>query len=607
MVSKTANFSNEVRNVVVHKYCKYICRLAIIFGNVYIRGVTKITIGTSMFIRSRKRGPHTYLQIVENHREGHRVIQQVIANLGRLDLLQQSGSLDSLLLSGAKFSRNLHILDAHAKGATTTTKTIKIGPVLLLEKLWKETGIRSVIDSFASNRRFEFSVERVIFTAVLQRLFLPGSDRAGERWMRNYDIKGTDSLQLQHFYRTMGWLGEPLSAEHQIDATPFMHRSVKDLIEEHLFALHRDLFSGISLVFFDTTALYFEGNGGATLGQYGHSKDHRPDLRQMVVGVVLDDNGNPVCSELWPGNIADVKSLIPIATRLKNRFGIERICIVADRGMISAEVLEQLEQMKWLYILGARMRRVKEIYRDVLRNRARYTEVFPERTRSTDPAPLKVKEVTLNGKRYIVCHNEEEARKDLHDRKAIVDALRKKLEQGDKSLVGNKGYRRYLKQSSKEHFEIDDEKISNESIFDGKYVLQTNTEFSPTEAALQYKQLWAVEDIFRTMKSILETRPIYHQCDDTIRGHVFCSFLALVIRKRLQDKLQKRSWTLEWNDIVQDVNAIADITILHCGKDFTVRTEVTGVAGKVFQAAGVALPPVLREGKVMSTTPEVSL
>jgi uncharacterized protein YlzI (FlbEa/FlbD family) len=604
MVSKTANFSNEVRNVVVHKYCKYICRLAIIFENVYIRGVT---IGTSMFIRSRKRGPHTYLQIVENHREGHRVIQQVIANLGRLDLLQQSGSLDSLLRSGAKFSRNLHILDAHAKGATTTTKTIKIGPVLLLEKFWKETGIRSVIDSFASNRRFEFSVERVIFTAVLQRLFLPGSDRAGERWMRNYDIKGTDSLQLQHFYRTMGWLGEPLSAEHQIDATPFMHRSVKDLIEEHLFALHRDLFSGISLVFFDTTALYFEGNGGATLGQYGHSKDHRPDLRQMVVGVVLDDNGNPVCSELWPGNIADVKSLIPIATRLKNRFGIERICIVADRGMISAEVLEQLEQMKWLYILGARMRRVKEIYRDVLRNRARYTEVFPERTRSTDPAPLKVKEVTLNGKRYIVCHNEEEARKDLHDRKAIVDALRKKLEQGDKSLVGNKGYRRYLKQSSKEHFEIDDEKISNESIFDGKYVLQTNTEFSPTEAALQYKQLWAVEDIFRTMKSILETRPIYHKCDDTIRGHVFCSFLALVIRKRLQDKLQKRSWTLEWNDIVQDVNAIADITILHCGKDFIVRTEVTGVAGKVFQAAGVALPPVLREGKVMSTTPEVSL
>jgi hypothetical protein len=557
-----------------------------------------------MFVRSRNRGPHTYLQIVENHREDRKVIQNVIANLGRLDVLQQSGSLDSLLRSGGKFSRKLHILDAHAHGETTTTRTAKIGPVLLLEKLWKESGIKSIIDSFASKRRFEFPVERVIFTTVLQRLFQPGSDRAGERWIRSYAIEGMGDLQLQHFYRTMGWLGAPLSSEQQADATPFMHRSVKDLIEEHLFALHRDLFSGISLVFFDTTALYFEGNGGATLGRYGHSKDHRPDLRQMVVGVVLDDNGNPVCSELWPGNIADVKSLIPVATRLKNRFGIERICIVADRGMISAAVVAELERMKWLYILGARMRRVKQIYRHVLRDRARFMEVFPERQKSTDPAPLKVKEVVLKGKRHIVCHNEEEARKDRHDREAIVEALRKQLAQGDKSLVGNKGYRRFLKTASQEHFEIDEDKIAHEAMFDGKYVLQTNTGLHPMEAALQYKQLWAVEDIFRTMKSLLETRPIYHKCDDTIRGHVFCSFLALVIRKRLQDKLAKRNWTLEWDHIVRDVDAIADVAIEHGGKRFVVRTEASGVAGKVFQAAGVALPPVLREPKSMSTTPE---
>ncbi len=555
-----------------------------------------------MFIRSRKRGPHTYLQIVENHREGSRVIQNVIANLGRLDSLQQSGALDSLLRSGHKFSTKLHVLDAHAKGETTTTSTRKIGPPLLLEKLWKEIGIKSIIGSFVSDRAFEFPVERVIFATVLHRLFNPGSDRAAERWIRSYNIEGIDELQLQHFYRAMGWLGEPLSCEHQIDATPFMHRSVKDLIEEHLFALHRDLFSGISLVFFDTTALYFEGNGGASLGQYGHSKDHRPDLRQMVVGVVLDDGGNPVCSELWPGNIADVKSLIPIATRLKNRFGIERICIVADRGMISAETITQLQQMNWLYILGARMRRVKEIYRHVLRERTQYTEVFPEREKTTDPAPLKVKEVVLKGKRYIVCHNEEEARKDRHDREAIVAALRKQLSQGDKSLVGNKGYRRYLKKASKEHFEIDEQKITEEAIFDGKYVLLTNTDLHPIDAAVQYKQLWAVEDIFRTMKSLLQTRPIFHKCDDTIRGHVFCSFLALVVRKRLFDKLDKRGWKLEWNNIIEDVDSILDVTITHGGKSFVVRTETHGVAGKVFQAAGVALPPVLREPESMSTT-----
>jgi transposase len=123
-----------------------------------------------------------------------------------------------------------------------------------------------------------------------------------------------------------------------------------------LFARHRDLFSDLDIVFFDTTSIYFEGQGGETIGQRGHSKDHRPDLKQMVVGIVLDQKGNPVCSELWPGNTADVKSLVPIVDRLKSRFGIGSVCIVADRGMISAATLAEVEQRKWQYILGVRMR-----------------------------------------------------------------------------------------------------------------------------------------------------------------------------------------------------------------------------------------------------------
>ena len=557
-----------------------------------------------MFIRSRKRGEHTYLQIVENYREGGKVIQRTIANLGRLDILVTTGSLDSLLRSGARFSERLAVLDAYEKGETVSGVPRKIGPVLLLEKIWKETGIQTVLAAFLSDRKFDFPVERVLFIAVLQRLFNPGSDRKGERWMHTYAIDGINTISLHHFYRTMGWLGEPLGEGHQIDASPFMHRSVKDLIEEGLFALHRDLFSGISLVFFDTTSLYFEGEGGGSVGQYGHSKDHRPDLYQMVVGVVLDDKGNPLCSELWPGNVADVTSLIPVAKRLKNRFGIEKICIVADRGMISEKTIDELEKMHWTYILGVRMRRVKEVYEKVLTDARYFKTVYPERTSPSDPAPLKVKEVLLDDKRYVICHNEEEARKDRRDRENIVKALDEQLARGDKSLVGNKGYRRYLKGSGA-HFEIDDEKVRNEALFDGKYVLQTNTALPVSEVALQYKQLWTVEDIFRTMKSILDTRPIYHKCDDTIRGHVFFSFLALLIRKRLQDKITEKKWTLEWNHIVADVDSVLEIDLNHSGKHFVLRTETAGVSGKVFQAVGVALPPVLREGKSMSTTREL--
>jgi transposase len=411
---------------------------------------------------------------------------------------------------------------------------------------------------------------------------------------------------LHQFYRAMGWLGTRLPPQQQQDAHELSPRCVKDDIEEYLFAQRRTLLSGLSLVFLDTTSLYFEGEGGATLGERGKSKDGRGDAKQIVVGVVLDDEGNPLCSEILPGNTTDVTILMPVAKRLKRRFGIERVCIVADRGMISKKTMAQLEQMGWTYILGARMRNVVEVRDDVLCRGGRYTEVFPARECSHDPAPLEVKEVVTDDHRYIVCRNAEEARKDRHDREAIVNALRDKLRQGDKSLVTNKGYRRYLK-SGKDGFDIDEDRMREDERYDGKWVLQTNSDVAAWEAAIQYKQLWAVEEIFRTMKSILDTRPIFHHCDETIRGHVFCSFLALMLRKALHNKLEKRNWKLEWADIMNDIDMVEEIEVSHQSKNFIIRTECSGVAGKVFQAAGIALPPVLREQENRGTTPKLSL
>ena len=141
----------------------------------------------------------------------------------------------------------------------------------------------------------------------------------------------------------------------------------------------------------------------------------------MIVGVVIDNKGNPICCEMWPGNIADVKSLIPVIERTRMRFRIKRFCIVADRGMISEETLTYLEQEKIPYILGARLRRVKEIREQVLSRPGAYREVYPESRFSKDPSPLKVKEVKIDDRRYIVCLNERQARKDAADRQAIID------------------------------------------------------------------------------------------------------------------------------------------------------------------------------------------
>ncbi len=549
-----------------------------------------------MFVRIKKAGTYQYLQIVHNERVNGRVKQHVIATLGRLDVLQKTGQLDALLASCARFAEHTAVLTAHRQGRIPPAEKVRIGPVLVFERLWGQLGLPKLLKRLLQGRKFEFDVERAVFLTVLHRLFAPGSDRAAEVWRREYAIGGVEKLQLHHLYRAMAWLGEPLPEDQQAGATPFAPRAVKDQIEEALFQQTRDLFSGLDLVFFDTTSIYFEGEGGETVGRYGHSKDHRPDRKQMVVAAILDGQGRPVCCELWPGNTTDVTTLIPIVDRLKQRFHIQSICVVADRGMISRDTIKRLQatDRNVRYILGARLRSVKEIYTEVLRRGGRYHEVYGLKKKSKDPAPLKVKEVLVENRRYIVCHNEDQAKKDRADREAIVAALGDQLKQGAKSLVGNKGYRRFLKTRSGGGFEINEAKIESESRFDGKWVLQTDTDLTPTECALKYKELWMVEQLFRSMKSIIETRPIYHKCDETIRGHVFCSFLALVLLKELQARLAARGWQVEWQRLRDDLDALEEITIKTRGRTFVIRSETQGDAGKALQAASVALGSIVR-------------
>jgi hypothetical protein len=520
-----------------------------------------------MFFRTKTSGTRSYLQIVENRWEDGRPRQRVIATLGRLDQLQQSGQLDALLVSGARLAQSVLLLSAHAQGQLPTITTRHIGPALIFQRLWKETGCQRVIERLLDGRRFD------------------------------YRIDGCDAIQLHHLYRAMAWLGEELPHDQQAGKTPFAPRCTKDRVEEELFAHRRDLFTDLQLVFFDTTSIYFEGEGGQDIGQRGFSKDHRPDLYQMVVGAVLDGQGRPICCELWPGNMTDVTTLIPVVDRLRHRFGVRRVCIVADRGMISQETIEALEKPErgWLYILGARMRSQNEVKDEVLSRAGRFRVVHPKRAESTAPSPLKIKEVWVDDRRYIVCLNEDEARKDAADREAIVAALREQLRSGDKSLIGNTGYRRYLSGSDSPHFRIDEAKIAEDARYDGKWVLRTNTDLDSAEVALQYKQLWMVEHWFRSCKTLLQTRPIYHKCDETIRGHVFCSFLALVLRQELQARLEERGHDLEWADVIADLDRLQLVEVEQDGKRFLLRSEVQGSCGKVFQAAGVAMPPTVQQ------------
>jgi len=309
----------------------------------------------------------------------------------------------------------------------------------------------------------------------------------------------------------------------------------------------------------------------------------------MILAVVIDDEGRPVCSEMWPGNTADIGTLLPVIDRLRRRFAIGRVCIVADRGMISSETTAGPEERGLLYILGARERGNKLVRDVVLADTAPFVPLsIKKRGKETD---YGAKAVRFGGQRYIVCCNHQEAEKDAADRAAILASLERQLKRGDKALVGNTGYRRFLKTIGDGHFAIDRGKAEEDAKFDGIFVLQTNTALNPLAAMLKYKQLWAVEQTFRTEKHLFATRPIFHKLDETIRGHVFCSFLALVLKTALDDRIAALGRDGSWPEILADLDSLTETEIEQQGKRFLLRSAPRPAASLALRAAGVALPP----------------
>jgi len=544
-----------------------------------------------MFVREKRIGAYTYVYLVEAVREDGKPKQRIIRNLGRKEDVEAAGDLDRLARSAARLSQRSMILSL-IEGGSAPDVCRRIGAPLLFERLWQTSGCRAVVEGLLAGRRFEFAVERAVFLTVLHRLMVSGSDRACEHWREDYRIDGVTDLELHQFYRAMSWLGEELPESEQAHRT-LAPRCTKDLIEEKLFERRRDLFSELSVVFMDTTTLYFEGRGGDTLGEKGKSKDYRPHLNQMVLGIIMDQQGRPVCSEMWPGNTTDVTTLLAVVDRLRQRFAIGRVCVVADRGMISAATIAGLEERKLEYILGVRERNTKEVYDVVLRDQKPFVPLLiPRERRDTE---LEAKNVWVDERRYVVCRNLIEAKRDAEVREAVLRSLRTHLRGGDKTLVGNSAYRRYLKTPDGKHFEIDEKRVAEDARYDGLYVLRTNMRLDALAVMLRYRELLEVEDIFRTMKAILDTRPIYHKTDEAIRGHVFCSFLALVLRKALEDHLVAARLKPEWGKLIRELDRLQEIETEQEGKHILLRTPVTGEVGRVFKAVGVALPPSIRE------------
>ncbi|MEO0157495.1 MAG: IS1634 family transposase, partial [candidate division WOR-3 bacterium] len=300
-----------------------------------------------------------------------------------------------------------------------------------------------------------------------RRLSDPGSKLSlSEKLMEEYLIEGSESLELHHLYRALDVLYEN-----------------KEEIEEKLFHKRRDLFSSQpELVFFDTTSSYFEGSGeGSCLKRYGHSRDKRPERKQMVIGVLITREGIPIAIRVFPGNTADPKTVKPALDDLSRRFGIKRAVFVCDRGMVSEANLRLMAEAGYDYITGLRM--ASHPARKALSRQGRYHRI----ERKGKPE-LWVKEAVVDGERYIICYNPDEAERERAERGEIIRKLEQEIETNPKALIRNRGYRRFLR-ARKGLLEIDQAKVSEAERYDGKYVIKVSDPRLTTEsAALAYRE-----------------------------------------------------------------------------------------------------------------------
>jgi hypothetical protein len=526
-----------------------------------------------MFVRLKRSvqngAAYEYLQIVRCYRDGAKVRQQVLANLGRREELIASGELDGLLRSLGRFSENLRVVQAVGEGGLRARTSRAWGPALVFGRLWERQSVPGLLKLLAGQRKFEFDVERVVFAMALQRLCWPGSDLQGSQWIHTVQCRGFEALALQHFYRTTGFLAE-----------------VRAELERGLFERDRDLFTQeLDMVFIDTTSVYVYRDTETAYRKRGYSRDRRPDLPQFVLCVVVNREGWPIAWEIFPGNTADVKAFARVVEVLRERLKIRRVVVVADRGMISKSSIALLTEHKeclFDYVLGCRMRQNKEVAEHVLQDAAPFEPVASN---------LQVKDVRVGGRRYVVCRNPTEAEKDAAARAAILAKLQETLEHhGAKAVIGNRGFARFVK-VAKGSVSMDPQAIQRDARLDGLFVLTSSTDSPAAEVAKTYKSLWRVERTFREDKSTLEVRPIYHHRDDTSIGHVVASFLALRLEVDLQHRLDERGIEVSWPDLMRDLSQVQAVQVELDGRGYRLRTDLTGVAGQAFAVVGVRPPP----------------
>jgi hypothetical protein len=567
-----------------------------------------------------------YLSIAHNERSpGGPSVARVLLPLGREDRLDVAGlrrlvgSINRYLGEEAGSDAGAQV-GAEAGGGLTITDSRPAGGAWLLDGLWRQLGIGTALREVLGRRRFTTDVERVIFALVANRALAPASKLAAADWAtHDAAIPGLAGMAEDQAYRAMDLL-----VEADTDAR---------VQEAVFFAVANLLNLEVDLLFFDTTSTYFEretedtaasdadppadaeisneAGGGSGFRRYGHSKDSRPDLPQIIIGLAVTRDGIPVRVWCWPGNTNDHAVLPQVKDDLR-AWRLGRVVTVVDRGFSSAANLDYLRRAGGHFIAGERMRAGTAHVEEVLARQGRYRAVRDN---------LRVKEVRLDSApdlRWVLCHNPDEAARAAAQRQAALNRIRAELARintarsrlatttpataaatrrrdaelaahtrAECALRDHPALGRWLRQAPSGRLVVDTAKVRAEARLDGKYLLVTSDpDLSAEDVALGYKNLLEAERGFRDLKSTLELRPVYHRLEPRIRAHVLLCWLALLLIR-----VAERRTDQTWPTLARELGRLHAVTLTGPTGTVTQTTELTTAQQSILRACGLTPPP----------------
>jgi transposase len=502
-----------------------------------------------MFVKAITARGHVYLKIVKSVRKHGKPTHETIANLGRADRLAEGG-LETIITSLQKYVTQTQQADTdRRKDISTMTETTRVNyGYLAYRKIWHQFGLGTLLAKLSTTRKIRYDYAATVFAMVVNHLLNPSSKQSLHE-KKDWYAGLHDDLALQHLYRSLDLLAEQ-----------------KVPLETALFDTHRTLFNmSVDVVFFDVTTFYFESQHADTLREFGFGKDGKINEVQVVLALLIDKTGRPISFELFPGNTFEGHTLLLTLDSIKERFQVDQVIIVADKGLNSKLNLKEIKDRGYDYIVSCRVKNLPQKMKAQVLSAGDYDtipirEVFDVEEDPQKPHTFKYKvldytnvvrdkddkTLTVKLSEKLICSwSSRRAAKDKADRQRQVEKAENAIAVNHTSILSHRGYKRYIKKGNPANTDttlrLDREKIEAEARFDGYAALQcSRLDCGAVEVMRAYRQLLKIEESFRVMKSTLKARPVFVWTPEHVKGHFVMCFLAFALERELEYRLNTR-------------------------------------------------------------------